>query len=297
MPSQTDSSGYFDMNLRIELTRTFLPLHTHLREGLFLTFKQKNRPDVVVEASPLPSWSGETIDELYAQAERLIPFLQKGLSLSEPLLPSLAFALDAAFYYLENYPLPSLSFSICALLSGSEADILKKADRVEKEGYSHAKLKIKGHSLPQLKQLISKLKNRFRLRIDCNRAWDLPTALSFFSDFALDDFDYIEEPLQNLEQLPLFSHPFSLDESLRDSFDAQWLSLPLLRAFIIKPTLMGGYDQIAPFLSLGKPLVFSSSFESAIGLRQILYLAHRCNSLSLPLGLDTFSEVTTLLPF
>ena len=209
------------------------------------------------EIAPLPGFSAETLDE--ARAE-ILAFLEAG---KEPKLPSVRFGLSSA---LKPFSYAPLSTPLCAL----------NDPRV---GFSTLKLKLKDLSLEEAIAKARTLKDRFRLRLDCNRAWSLEQALQFASHFKPGDFDYLEEPVA--AGLAEFSKqsgfPLAADESLRDG---SYKEVPTVKAAIVKPTLMGEIPKLA------LPIVLSSSFETSLGILQIARLAQN----NLPQGLDTFEE-------
>ncbi len=115
---------------------------------------------------------------------------------------------------------------------------------------------------------------------------------NFFSQFAVDAFDYVEEPFQNPNDLALFSHPLAVDESFPQDLSLRQLEvLPTLKALIYKPTIQGGIIGCLHLLDWnrkrGVELVLSSSFESDVGLGHIASMAHRL-SLTSPIGIGTY---------
>jgi O-succinylbenzoate synthase len=234
-----------------QLFRYKLPMITgKFREGLILQCESR-----FGEIAPLPGFSKETLEE--AQNEAL-EWIRSG---KEPTLPSVRFGIACA-----QKPLRSIHLPLCAL--------------GPREGFSTVKLKL-GH-LP-LSDAISLVKQHYRhtrLRLDCNRAWNLAQALEFASHFKPDDFIYLEEPLQSFEALIDFSKmtrfPIALDESIR----ADWSKIPTLKAIVVKPTVVGTIPKVPPHLDL----VLSSAYESGLGLLHIANLATN----TLPIGLDTY---------
>jgi o-succinylbenzoate synthase len=287
-------SSSLPLPLTIHIKRQEIPSRTVPREGLFIHIQHAER-EFIVEASPFPILSQENLDQVEEQLHQIIPALQSGALQLSSLYPSLAFALDSALFFLKSPLITPLSFTLCGLVRGSNKEILKKAAELKNQGYTHVKLKTEGRSPQELFPLVKMLQPLFRLRLDFNRSWTLSEALEFFELFPFDAFDYAEEPLQNPADLPRFSHPFALDETLRSPLYFNLKGLPHLRALVLKPTLLGGFSALTPFLSSGKPIVWSSCFESDIGLRQIIFLAHRSKHLSFPLGLDTFSDLNYFL--
>lgn len=206
------------------------------------------------EIAPLPGFSKETLEE--ARKEILEVIEQK----KEPVLPSVRFGWQCA-----HEPLQEVHVPLCALGA--------------KEGFGFAKLKLGQLGVNDAVDLVKKYKDRYRLRLDFNRKWDLNKALEFVSFFQKSDFEYLEEPVNNFNDLLQFStltqFPIALDESLKTS---DWQKVPTLKAIVVKPTILGGI----PDAPAGVALVLSSAYESGIGL---LHIAKRGNKW--PIGLDT----------
>ncbi len=225
------------------------------------------------EIAPLPGWSKETLEEAEAQLKNVLQGAPRS-----GLYPSVAFGLACAE---QKLPQAAFSVPIHALLMGSFRDILKRAESLE--GFTTVKLKLDGLSEEEAKKAIQELQGRFRVRIDLNRRWTLEKSVRFFSSFDRDAIDYIEEPVSNPADLKHFTHPFALDETLRDHPVEPFLELPLLKALIIKPSLQNA----GAYCHFGKEVILSSAFESGIGLAHIAALSKRWNLPERPIGLDT----------
>lgn len=275
-----------------------------LRSGLFLYIADERGLEGWGEVAPLPKWSRETLEECLEQFHRKREaivsidwttenLLQELSKLS--LLPALSFGVESALLSLLA-PLPEHSIPTSALLMGSPQAILDQATLRKNEGYTSAKLKVGHLTFEEAASLIHQLKETFRLRIDVNRAWTTLDSLHFFSQFALDAFDYVEEPFQNPHDLALFAHPLAVDESFPQELSLTQLeSLPMLKALIYKPTIQGGMLGCLQVQAWARKndlqLVLSSSFESDIGLSHITSMAHRL-SLSSPIGIGTYHCLT-----
>ncbi len=218
------------------------------------------------EASPLEDWSSDRIEDVvYAlQQNRL-----------DANLPSLQFAMQAR-------PIIPKTLSFCALLAGTPQDILMKASHLRQTGVQHVKLKLKDIPLESAIEITHALAQDFYLRIDFNCSLALKDALYFAKYCHGESIDFFEEPLQNSQELGYFPFPIALDESLREEGYETLIALPQVKALVIKPTMTGGLRDWERF---GKPIVLSSSFESGIGIAQILLLAA---SHHLPSGIDTY---------
>lgn len=246
------------------------------------------------EISPLSNRSRESfhdaLQELEAKRDAILSVEWSAQNCLEELqklslLPSVLFGLESALLTLLS-PLPPFTTNCSALLRGTPEEILRQADLRQE---TSAKLKVSNLTFDEAASLIWRLKDRFHLRIDVNRAWKTADALAFFANFPLDTFDYVEEPFQNPHDLHLFTHPLAVDESFpHDLSLADLEKLPTLKALVYKPTVQGGMLNCLPLCAWsakrGIQIVLSSSFESAVGLHHIAGLARRL-SLTAPVGL------------
>lgn len=252
------------------------------------------------DVAPLPGRSQETLEESVLQLNRkkdeiikidwsLSTCLQELVTLD--LLPSVLFGLESALLSVLA-PVPKITIPVSAFLAGSPKEILKTADQRYSEGYASAKLKVSRLSFFDAANIIRKLKKMFYLRIDVNKAWNTSESLKFFSQFGLDDFDYVEEPFQDPSELAKFTHPIAIDESFPSDLSLSQLeSLPNLKALIYKPTIQGGMLNCLALrqwaVNRGISLILSSSFESYIGHAHVACMAERMQ-LSAPMGIGTY---------
>ena len=230
------------------------------REGLIL---QKNGG--WGEIAPLPGFSRETLDEA---REELLAILFSG---AKATLPSVRFGLACAS---TPFSLEPLCVPLCAL-------------HRPRPGCAALKLKLGHLPIDDAIALVKSHLGKYLLRLDCNRAWSLEQALRFAQPFTPGDFDYLEEPVREFDDLLRFSShtrfPIAVDESLRDS---DYQKIATLKAAIVKPTLIGEIP------NLPIPIVLSSSYETSLGILQI---ARHAPS-SLPQGLDTFEDDLLIPP-
>lgn len=240
------------------------------------------------EASPLPGFSAETIDDVVAALR------------GEQQTPA---ALDFAMSSL-NTPLPpQLRVPYNQLLIGDHRQVIDGAESCHGLNCRAVKLKVGQNNVAADVQLVREVSRRIpghvQLRLDANQGWDFDVAVEFVK--ALEDvtWDYIEEPLKDPNQLEeLYSQTgvrYALDESLRDnSLLERW---PNAAAMICKPTVLGGQSAIDRLVATGKPVVFSAAFESGIGIARVMQIASKVSP-QLAAGLDTldwFAE--TLLQY
>jgi len=271
-----------------------------IRSGALIKITDEQGNSGWGDVAPLPKWSKETLEDalqsLHQKQHEIIKIdwaaqncLKELANLK--LLSSASFGLESALLSIIS-PLPGFKVQTSALLMGSPTEILEQARLRHLEGYTSAKLKVSNLNFEEIFCLINHLKDKFRLRIDLNRAWTTADSLRFFSQFPLNTFDYVEEPFQNPHDLAQFLHPLAVDESFPDDLSLEQLeSFPTLKALIYKPTIQGG---MVGCLSLHKwaskrgiTLVLSSSFESDLGLAYVASIAHRL-ALSAPVGIGTY---------
>lgn len=254
------------------------------RNGLILKMIDNFRKERWGEIAPLPGRSKENIQQVRGQ---LLQILSEG-KLDEELLPSVQFGLESAL----AFPFPSITAPLYAFLHGEQPDeILQQAEAAHAKGYTVAKVKIGSFKMDLAIDLLNSLKNRFRLRVDCNSAFSLDEANDLFSHFDPGQFDYVEDPTYEVFRLADFRFPFAMDETVFDCFSLPIHTYSHLYGFILKPTILGGKKGCAPFVQFAKKhrlkVVFSPAFESGLGLLQILSVARHFDLISDPLGLDT----------
>lgn len=271
-----------------------------LRKGILIDIKDDKGNRGWGDVAPLPKWSQETLDD---SSKQLIQKQQEIMKVDWTthncleeikklkLLPSALFGLESALLSMFS-PIQEHVIPTSALFMGSPQEIMQQATLRHQEGYTSAKLKVCNLSFEEAAKIIHQLKDKFRLRIDVNRAWKTSESLRFFEQFPLDTFDYVEEPFQNPHDLALFPHPLAVDESFPQDLSLEQLeSLPTLKALTYKPTIQGGMTGCMDLhewtAKRGIKLVLSSSFESDLGLAHIASIAHRL-SLSAPVGIGTY---------
>lgn len=278
-----------------------MPLTTgQSRKGILINLTDDQGNSGWGDVAPLPKWSQETLEDsskqLNQKRQEILKIDWTAHNCLEEikklkLLPSALFGLESALLSI-LCPIYEHVVPTSALFMGSPQEIMQQATLRHQEGYTSAKLKVSNLSFEEAAKIIHQLKDKFRLRIDVNRAWKTADCLRFFEQFPLNTFDYVEEPFQNPHDLASFPHPLAVDESFPQDLSLEQLeTLPTLKALIYKPTIQGG---MLGCLGLhewttkrGIELVLSSSFESDLGLAHVASIAHRL-SLSAPVGIGTY---------
>lgn len=244
-----------------ELWQYKIPLKKgHFREGIIL-----KTPTGFGDIAPLPGFSRETLAQACAEALRC---LHDG-PLTIPQLPSVRFAFDCA-----RAPIPALQVPINAL-------------NVVRPGFTALKIKVGHLTIEEAIAQIRQAPKTLELRLDFNQQWPLEKLLAFSNHFSAEEFAYLEEPTQSFSDLMLFSQktgfPIAVDESIPD---VPYLEIPTLKALIVKPTILGCIPPTKPNVEL----IFSSAFESGVGVLHLARLAAENNPYR-PHGLDPYSHL------
>ena len=229
------------------------------------------------EASPLPHFSRETESDVIA-----------ALRGNRPPPPSLEFALDSL-----QQPPSEGAIPLNALLQGQRDQVLEQTSVLSESSCQTVKLKVGRDRVENEIQLVQQVRRLLRrdqrLRLDANRAWDWPSAITFANGVSGLDIEYIEEPLRDVSRLEEFTTEtglaYAMDESLRET--CSLAHFPSAKALIVKPTIVGGRQRVSELASHGKPLTFSACYESGIGLSHICQLALQFAP-NVPAGLDTY---------
>jgi len=279
------------------------------------------------EIAPLPGMHPETLSE----AENQIGDYLYGNSLpatcSATLFGSVNFGLDMAlrtmfqspnvskFHSFKetagNDPKPSKFdftgqiFPVNGLAVGSGTVLEMECEELRNGGFKAVKLKVGQLTILQdierVRLARKILGDEIALRLDANRAWEWEDAVKFAE--AVQDFniEYCEEPLldsNKLEQLHLQTGMLlALDETLwyaptpKSYAPAKHVSLSGIRALILKPGILGGWNNTKMWIEHaqknGIHCVLSSCFESSLGLNWIAFMANELMSEQCPAGLDT----------
>ncbi len=243
-----------------------------MREGILL-----ERDNAWAEASPLPGFSNECIDDVIAalRGEQAAP-------------ASLEFALTA----LQCVADVKNEVPFNHLLLGDSDSILRAASQCTAQTCCAVKIKVGQRDVAAdvslVKQLRDCLPAETKILLDANQTWEFDEAVSFCTAIEGVELEYIEEPLQNPMRLEsLFKRTgirYALDETLLHHITLErW---PNAEAMICKPTILGGRQAIERLAATHKPIVFSAAFESGIGVARIVQLASEYSP-GIPAGIDT----------
>lgn len=308
--------GVYRFGLPLSTTFALAGRTLHMREGLLLELVGDDGASGWGEASPLPGFSGETLDE----AERALSRLASSavgrdasaiVTERRDVPPSSLFGFETALWGLraasDGRPLPEAlspharrSIAVAALLSGTPGQILEEADEIRRAGYRAAKLKIGGGTVEEDAKLARTVAGRLggdvALRLDANRAWSLQEAVRFLDLVGGVSFEYLEEPLARSEELQTLVRetgaPVALDESLVDLEPEYLREHSYATSVVLKPTLLG-LSRSLRFAEeasrRGMTPVVSAAYESGVGTSALVALAAVIGDA--PAGLDTYRRL------
>jgi O-succinylbenzoate synthase len=299
------------------------------REGLLVELTGEGGAAGWGEASPLPGFSREGLDETARQLRHLASYMVGREAADDwidpdgsfsreldamDLAPSVRFGFELAVWNLyvasRGKSLPELVTShpratvpVNALISGSPDEALEEARRARAAGYEAVKLKVGARSVEEdvglVRALNEELGDAVSLRLDANRAWSVEEAEGFARDTTGLRFEYVEEPLADPYLLSPFTQnydvPVALDESLAGMEPEALQDHGYARAVVLKPTLLGGISRTLRFASqasyLGIKPVISSAYETGVGTAALVALAAGIGDREVPAGLDTYRRL------
>lgn len=260
------------------------------REGFFIRLQEANRQGWG-EIAPLPTFSRENLDDCLAQLKVCLRKWQLGEKINmTDLAPSVAFGVSFALAELSGRLQLTENQRCCVLCHNDEK--FNCANQTAKMKVGRADPREEGENVQRYLQRYPQLK----LRLDANQAWNLKQALAFAAQIAPENraqIAFIEEPCQTMSDSLAFAEKTAIalawDESTRRC-DFQLQTAPFLRAIVIKPTLLGSFEDCVALLKQAQQFdldtVISSSLESSLGLNQLARFAQQFAPQSIP-GLDT----------
>jgi len=295
------------------------------RRGLLLRIEGSAGTEGWGDVAPLPGCSSESLSEAQNQACRTLPNLvgtelaEKGIAdvLRSPPVndtaPSVRFAVESAIVELlaavrGESVLQVLgggrqSVSLNALILDSTEDLAAAAKRIRAQGFRAVKLKVARRSIEadvsRVRTLRAELGEDVALRLDANRGWSYDDAVAFADALSDVPLSYVEEPLRDpsrlAELVDVTGLPIALDETTRECDPTSLTDELTVRAFILKPTLLGGITVSREWARLSEahealPVV-SASYESGVGLRMLIALAASLSEA--PAGLSTYAQFET----
>ena len=274
------------------------------RQGLIVSITDEDGLTGYGEAAPLPGLHKETLEDAIFQLQQIKPpvisldYLDSICSSARTALEMAMFDLrlqsQKAFDRFRNLTLP-----VNGLVMAQNTDIFDAVNVLIAEGYTSIKIKVGRQPLAKDIETIQRLKElvgtRATIRLDANRLWTLDESLEFCNQVAGNQIEYIEEPLADISQYPIFfdstDMPVAFDETLVEKGVEDLDHLDKVKAFILKPSLLGGLSMTGQFIALAfendiMP-VMSCTFPSDLSLRSFALFAAMFDVADIPLGLDT----------
>ena len=293
------------------------------REGLIIELMDENGHCGFGDAAPFPGLHKETLKDIIAeisdQINEILVFRYDPLidifSNLKPLLknlPSLNFAMEwaivdliaksknivAAKLFNSN---PKFTIPLNALLTGNSKGVLAQAETLKSKKYKAIKLKVATRPLDEEINLVLKLNDIFEgnmaLRLDANQTWSREQATTFGKAVHAANIEYIEEPFSRPDLFAGFFYEtglqYAFDETLSQNIFKEIKSFAGLDAIVLKPSVIGRLSETQNWVKWAEQkkvkTVFSSVFESGIGLRAIANLTAAWGEKNAVHGLDTFS--------
>lgn len=296
------------------------------RDGVLVVLNRDEESIGIGEINPLPGYSEDSLPSAISRAVHLLQtimgsesafhaFLHPGGNWNDMSAPSIAsFGVETALLSLlankNNLHLGSLLFGkasprvpINALINTDLAEWVPEAKQLVEQGFSTLKVKV-GRINSELEAIgIQSLRAAvgpdITLRLDANRSWDIETAVQFGKAVASANIEYIEEPLKEASELPIFfdecGQHFAFDETLHHIIDPgiSFNAYTGLKALVIKPTLVACVPRIIELLTRAQTqnvlAVLSSSYESDVGINNLAQVAAGLSGEEVAVGLDTES--------
>ncbi|ATC65373.1 o-succinylbenzoate synthase [Nibricoccus aquaticus] len=267
------------------------------REGIIVRISDESGAAGYGEAAPIAWFGTETVDEIEAvcrevraevDAERLdaipgtVGLLRGAVAAARGML-----RLRARSGASEEGTRAKDYLPVAALLPAGRA-VLDAVGLKAETGFRTFKWKVGvsdiGDELSLLDDLIAKLPNGSKLRLDANGAWDRRKAERWLERCADRPVEFVEQPIdaaaRGADDLLLglagdFPTPVALDESVTGMREVErWIGAGWPGFFVIKPSLLGDAESALEKLKAAKAkVIFSSALETGIGAREALRVA------------------------
>ncbi|MCZ7590978.1 MAG: o-succinylbenzoate synthase [Kiritimatiellae bacterium] len=308
--------------MKLHLQPYSLRLHTPIslggwklneRAGVLARVETKSGAVGWGDAAPLPGFSRESLEEVHAELTALVVDCEPRSVLElrawsesiKNLTPSSRFAVESA---VVSASAAEAEKSVSEWLFGGTADTCEvngliveapelwaeRTRALASEGFSVVKIKVgrfpSAHELAGLRAAVAAAPD-VRFRLDANRAWISLTARAFATEIVGLPVEYIEEPFEGGHGIPRgWPEGVSIawDETLQEGVDLM-SAHPPVRTWVVKPTLLGGIVRCLALVErakeIGGQVVFSSAYESGVGVRMLAELAAGTGGVA---GLDAY---------
>ena len=293
------------------------------RQGLLVRVVGDDGGSGQGEASPLPGYSPDTVDDCAQQLTAVdvarLP-LPDGGTMTDwwaQVLAAVDLPAPAARFALETAVLDwwgrRHGISLARLLGGSAAETrrvplaalasdIPAARAAYRRGVRTFKLKISAVTFEDDLRFAQAMRDEFstaiRLRFDANRTLPPASAREYLHALARFDPEFVEEPvpLHDFERLTRSPVPLAADESL--SQPSAWPRLAAVcRVVVLKPTLLGGLTacltRARDAAALGLGVTVTHTFDGPVALAAASELAAALPGSPLACGLDRHAGLAT----
>ena len=304
-------------------------VQTKFRNGILIKLVLDNEHYGWGEIAPLEGYSKESISDVLSQISIFRRFLPQDIHINTEsslvidigtitekyrYFPSVKFGLESALLSAISHqtgkPIPELmgrsrtgQLSVNALLDGDIDTILLNANSRYEQGFRSFKLKLGRKEICDDTFIVNKLHESLpedtSFRLDSNRSWNVEQFTEFLRNTRMERVEYYEEPLIDFnpevygtihQAIP---YNLALDETISVTSSDEYLSLPFVKAVVIKPTMLGLIDSIKIAQRAQEAnikTVFSSTFESSVGISIIAQCASTFGTPGSAVGLDTLDR-------
>lgn len=257
------------------------------REGLILRLEDDAGNIGYGECAPLTAFGTESLEQASERLRGISSDPDKAdvdLDALENTMPCLRSAFDMALRSLQRLDFPTGGRLPAAALLPAGYAAIKELERLLEAGYRHFKWKVGRDPIKEntvFLQLMRLLPEDARLRVDANGAFDRDQARQWLRYMEGRRVECFEQPMSadSLEEMRLLSHefdtPIALDESVRSVAEMERLCASGWKGYlVVKPAIMGA---LLPFLHMREKyrprLIYSTAFETSIGLQYLIELA------------------------
>ena len=257
------------------------------RSGVIIFLTDTNGFVGCGETAPLPGLHKESLSGAISQLKSLKKIIPGQLN---DLFSSVRLGIEMAMFNLQRQTdniLATKTVDINALVMADD-----DVNSLLSQGYSTIKIKVGRASIEEDIEMLRMIGSKVRLRLDANRSWSLAEAITFCREIGPAPIEYIEEPLKNIADLAAFVEATNMPVALDETIVEQGINnLKYVDAFVLKPSLVGGFDKTTELIKFAKEnnkkVCLSSTFETSIGIEAFAAFAAHSGLTDTAHGLDT----------
>lgn len=227
-----------------------------------------------------------SIDDIYQATAKYNDCPSARFCFEQALLNLLSASTNTSLYQLFNQSFnPVISVNaLIGLLDHDEA--LESAREIISRGFSTIKVKAGRKSVIEDIKVITSISkaagHNTKIRIDVNGAWDYTEAVNNVQELEFCNPEYIEQPVYSTADLIKIASDsrisIAADESIRNINDAkEFIAKKYCPVLVLKPMMLGSIIETAEIIRKAEAnnikTIISSSFESSIGFRALVFIA------------------------